>query len=76
MERARNTLAKGNFMGVPAILQQVMAHREAKSLVLHFEIPGSPDIFTCYPKDETSKARWLRNALKGGWKQVDRPCAS
>jgi hypothetical protein len=52
---------------VPPIVAQAMARRAATGLVLHFDVPGRPDVFTCYPKDEATKARWLANALKDGW---------
>lgn len=58
-------------MATPAILQQVMAARSARGLKLVFKIPGSPDLFTCYPKDEVSKRRWFANARKDGWTLVE-----
>ncbi len=48
------------------ILQRVIAARVAAGLILMFEVPG-PEIFTCYPKNEADKRRWLARAEAKGW---------
>lgn len=49
------------------IVAAVMAKRTAAGLFLRFNVPGRPDVFTCYAKDDTQKATWLANAKAKGW---------
>ena len=52
------------------MIAQVIAARTASRLALMFEIPGRDDVFTCYPKDEASKQKWLEQAKSKGWTRI------
>jgi hypothetical protein len=45
----------------------VMARRIAINLVLRFAVPGRPDSFVCYPRDDAQKQRFIAEAARKGW---------
>jgi hypothetical protein len=52
------------------LIAQVIAARTAARLVLMFDIPSRQEPFTCYPKDEASKQKWLEQAEANGWTRI------
>lgn len=55
------------------LLNFAMAHRAERGLALVFEIPGREDAFTCYPRDNAQKAKWLADAADKGWTLLNGP---
>lgn len=53
------------------IVKLAMANRTAAGLKLTFRIPNEDEPFTCYPKDDAQKAKWLKNAASKGWTLID-----
>lgn len=51
------------------ILPWVIVARVAAGLVLMFEVSG-PEVFTCYPKNEADKHKWLARAEAKGWVRI------
>ena len=49
------------------IVALAMAQRTAHGLKLVFQCPDRDTPFTCYPKDEGQKVKWLATADKRGW---------
>lgn len=52
------------------IVAAVIAARTSCGLALHFNIPGRPDTFICYAKDDAQKTAWLSKAIDAGWERM------
>jgi hypothetical protein len=50
------------------LIATAIAARNKTGMILRFEIPGREDTFTCYPKDDASKRKWLEQAAAKGWR--------
>lgn len=59
-----------NQASTDQFLAAVMARRTKHGLALSFRIPDRTDLFTCYPKDDAQKAKWLERAAAKGWEQA------
>lgn len=52
------------------IVEQAIARRASQGLALTFQIPDRAEPFTCYPKDEAQKMKWLEEGKAKGWTQA------
>lgn len=52
------------------LIKAAIAKRAAAGLAITFRIPGRPDDFVCYPKDEATKAAWIASGERKGWKII------
>lgn len=55
-----------------SLIERAIAARTARGLKLTFLIPadhiGPEREFSCYPKDEATKLRWIASKTAAGWK--------
>jgi hypothetical protein len=57
-------------MNAIQMIEKAKQARTAAGLKLTFIIPDQPEPFTCYPKDEAQKQKWLQNAKAKNWELI------
>lgn len=52
------------------IIDREIARRTEAGLKLTFLVPDRPEPYTCFPSNETMKAKWIASAERKGWTLV------